>query len=288
MGKKQTKKGYLRGVRGVLLIPLESTGAMPTWATPHWIDTAQEVGIDAEVVDGESADLRGGDRLLVRLEEDDVVVGATLTFRDARFDAKAAEVVGGGTLIYDAVTDEIIGWDAPTITQQANKVPFAAHVYVQSFNAQGGREAYLKYSFRYCKGRAPTLTHTDQDWGTPEFTVKATENPATGLSTYKKEFVASLPATPPENLTADTGYDAGSVDLVWDAVDGAVTYTVYSYKGAAAPADVADWVVMDAVVATNAFEATGLDTGAVYTFAVRAENTEGLSNLSDVATVAAG
>ncbi len=189
----QIKKGYLRGVRGFLLTRLNADGSMPASPDTHWVDTSQEVGVTAEVVTGDSADLRGGDRLLLRIEEDDIIVGATLMFRDARFDAPAAEIIGGGSLIVDAISGEIVGWDAPTIEEQATRIPFQAEVYVQSYNDQGGREAYLKYTFRFCKGNAAEISHSNRSWGTPEFTVKARENPSTGESAHKKEFVDELP-----------------------------------------------------------------------------------------------
>jgi len=192
----QTKKGYLRGVRGVMITELEADGSMPVAPSLYWVDTAQEVGIEAVVIAGESAELRGGDRLLLRLEEDDVISGATLTFRDARFDAKAATLIAGGNLITELENGDlrIVGWEAPTIEEQADRIPFQAEVYVQSFNEAGGREAYLKYTFRYCKGNAANVSHGDRSWGTHEFTVKAKDNPSTLESTYKKEFVAELPS----------------------------------------------------------------------------------------------
>lgn len=306
----QVKRGYLRGVRGVLLTELEPTGADKPTAVPYWVDTAQDVDVAAEVVAGESSDLRGGDRLLLRIEEDDTIVGATLTFTDARFDGRASELIGGGTLIVEAIAaakatayigsgengtvnievdaagvagnaytvevvvagtvdaalsaaavgddltvtlgtdaqgdpddakntatlvagavsgvagftasatgtgadplvaaeaqksftdgadtyDEIVGWDAPTVEQQANRIPFKAEVYVQSFNEAGGREAYLKYVFRFCKGTAAEISHSNRSWGTPEFEIKARENPYTLESTHKKEFVAELPVQAP-------------------------------------------------------------------------------------------
>lgn len=306
----QVKRGYLRGVRGVLLTELEQNGAPKLGADPYWVDTAQEVDVAAEVVAGESADLRGGDRLLLRIEEDDTIVGATLTFRDARFDGMASELIGGGSLIVEAVgaasatanigsgahgtvvitvdaegeagndftvevviagtenaalsadlagsdltvtlgTDaqgdpdpakntaslvaaaidletgisaeatgdgdasltyaepqknftgghdafnEIIGWDAPTVEEQAVRTPFKAEVFVQSYNEAGGREAFLKYVFRYCRGTAAEISHSNRSWGTPEFSIKARENPYTLESTHKKEFVGSLPAQAP-------------------------------------------------------------------------------------------
>lgn len=192
---EQVKRGYLRGVRGVLLTPLEPDGSpKDPAADAYWIDTAQTVGVDVQVVDGEVSDLRGGDKLLVRVEDEDYIVGADLSFTDARFDAKVAEIIGAGSLIAEGEgeEEEIVGWEAPTVEDQFERDAFKAEVYVQSFNARGGREAYLKYTFRYCRGFAPNIDHSDQEWGTPEFTIKAREHPA-GESAYKKEFVDSLP-----------------------------------------------------------------------------------------------
>lgn len=206
--------GYLRGIRGILITELDQDGSYLTGPdNSYWIDTAQQAEVTAEVVAGETADLRGGDRLLLRLEEDDVIVGVNLTFRDARFDAEATEIIAGGTLITaDSIqaaafgerveVGDVIGWIAPTIEEQATRTPFQADVYVQSFDEYGGREAYMVYSFTYCRGRMPETSHSDRGWGTPEFEVKARQNSGLQLSTYQKLFVPSdaldaLPNTPP-------------------------------------------------------------------------------------------
>lgn len=195
----QVKRGYLRGVRGILITKLEVDGSeseseseLDPTILKHWVDTSQEVDVSAEIVAGETAELRGGDRLLLRLEDDDIIVGATLTFRDARFDGAAAELIGGGNVIADQ-NDNIIGWNAPTVEEQAERSPFEAKVYVESFNAAGGREGWLEYTFRYCKGRSAEITHSNRGWGTPEFEVKAKERPHDGASVYQKVFVDSLP-----------------------------------------------------------------------------------------------
>lgn len=282
MPKTQVKRGYLRGVRGVLITPLNEDGSK-LYPAPekHWIDTAQEVSVEAEVVEGESGELRGGDRILVRIEEDDIVVGATLGFTDARFDAKATELIAGGTLIYDGNDpDVIIGWDSPKIEEQYSKKPFEAEVFVQAFNAEGGREAYLRYTFRYCKGSAPNITHGDQEWGTPEFTLKARENPSTKESTYKKEFVSVLPPDPPENLQATPGTE--EVVLSWNAVTGADVYKVYYFKGEEAPADPNDWIEAVDDHDETEYTVTGLDGGDKYVFAVVASNEAADSGLSEV------
>lgn len=197
---EQKQRGYLRGVRGILVTPLNLDGSMPTSPETYWVDTAQEVALSVEIVEGESADLRGGDRQLVRIEEESTIVGVDLTFRDARFDAELTEIIAGGSLVMGETIVEgetgqvVLGWEAPKVADQTDRTPFQAEVYVQSFNAEGGREAYLVYQFRYCKGYVPEITHGDRAWGTPEFEIMARENPATAKSTYQKSFVASLPA----------------------------------------------------------------------------------------------
>lgn len=196
MAQIQKKSGYLRGVKGAILVPLNPDGSMPATPERHPIKTTQNVGVELEVVEGESSELRGGDQLLALVEEEDYVVGANITLTDARFDAKAAVIIGGGQLI--TVDDgtgnqEIVGYVAPTLEEQAQRTPFQLEVYVANYNKSGGVDGWLKYTFPFCKGRSPNIEHQDREWGTPEFEIKARENPATGESVYRKEFIDQLP-----------------------------------------------------------------------------------------------
>jgi hypothetical protein len=192
----QQKTGYLKGCRGLILTPLNEDGSLPSTPVKHAIKTSQSVSVELETVDGESGELRGGDRVLARFEEHDVVVGANLTFTDARFDAQAAQIIGGGELITvtEGTDQRVTGWSAPTIEQQSTRTPFKAELYVTNFNKSGGVDGYLRYTFPYCIGYAPGIEHQDQEWGTPEFEIRARENPSTGASYVQKEFVDTLPA----------------------------------------------------------------------------------------------
>lgn len=191
----QAKSGYLRGCRGLLLTPLNPDGSMPSNPVKYAVKTSQSVSVELETVEGESAELRGGDRTLVWYEEHDVVVGANLTFTDARFDAQVAQIIGGGQLITqnDGAGERVIGWAAPTIEEQAQRIPFQMELYVANYNSSGGIDGYLKYTFPYCIGYAPNIEHEDQDWGTPEFEIRARQNPSTGAPYVTKEFVDTLP-----------------------------------------------------------------------------------------------
>lgn len=194
----QRKRGYLRGCRGILITGLNADGSMPVSPTKVWVDTAQEASLEAEIVEGESSDLRGGDRLLSRVQENDVTLGMNIDFTDARFGDEALLIMQGGTLITEEVdgVEEIIGWEAPKVSEQSEKHPFQADLYIQSHNSEGGREAYLRYTFPYCEGSFTSIEHSDQDWGTPEFALRARENPATKASAYSKRFVTGLPDAP--------------------------------------------------------------------------------------------
>jgi hypothetical protein len=158
----------------------------------YWVNTPEEVGYTAKVEAGAEDTLRGGDQVLTSVKDPDIVKGITLAIRDARFDAKLAEIIDGGILIEDG--GDIIGYTAPTMAAQATPIPFRAKVYVQSFDETGHREAYLAYTFFYCIGKLGNITHTDKAWGSSIFNVDASENPSLATGTFEKRFVADLPA----------------------------------------------------------------------------------------------
>ncbi|NPV44805.1 MAG: hypothetical protein HPY70_12660 [Firmicutes bacterium] len=195
MAATQVKKGYLRGVRGLILIPLNPDGSDKTPQERHPIKTPQAIELEMEVLEGESFELRGGDRPLLRGEEPDTTVGVNLTITDARFDLAAVQYIAGGTLITQTskTGEEIIGWEAPTIEQQSELRPFALEVYVANYDEKGGVDGFIKYEFPYCIGRAPAISHSDREWGTPEFEIRARQNPAKGGGPWKVEFVDTLP-----------------------------------------------------------------------------------------------
>ena len=190
----QKKTGYLKGCRGLILTPLNEDGSMPATPQKHAVKTSQSVSVELESWEGESGELRGGDRGLARFEEHDVVVGANLTFTDARFDAEAAQIIAGGSVVTDELDPEtVVGWKAPKIEEQGTRIPFQCEVYVANYNSSGGLDGFLKYTFPYCIGYAPGIEHQDQEWGTPEFEIRARENPATGEPYVSKVFVDQLP-----------------------------------------------------------------------------------------------
>jgi len=185
-------KGASTGAGVVVDETAHLTGGSDQQGANYWVGTPEEIAYSAKIQAGEESPLRGGDQVLTTVKDPDIVTGVNLTIKDARFDAKLAQIIDGGTLIENG--GEVIGYTAPTIAAQATPTPFRAKVYVQSFDATGNREAYLVYTFVFCKGRMGNITHSDKAWGAAEFNVECGENPSTLASTYSKQFEDSLPA----------------------------------------------------------------------------------------------
>lgn len=192
----QLKKGYIRGVKGLVVTRINPDGTDDAGATPYGIKTAQQVGVEVQSVGGEESILRGGDKILARVKDPDTVVAINLALQNARFDAKAMETIAGGTLIevVEGADTRIVGWEAPTIEAQQNPPYFKAEVYATNHNARGGIDGYVKYTFYYCRATFGNETLQDQNWVIPEMNIECMENPSLSGGIYKKEFVDALPA----------------------------------------------------------------------------------------------
>lgn len=99
MPEKQAKTGYIRGVRGIVITPILESGAPAVAAASYGINTAQQIGVEAVVVTGATDELRGGDKLLAHIEDNDIVTGMKLNVQDAKVDLMGLTKMAGGTLV---------------------------------------------------------------------------------------------------------------------------------------------------------------------------------------------
>ncbi len=193
----QIKKGYIRGVRGVIITPINEDGAdkEPT-STPYGMKTAQRIGVGVVSEAGGASVLRGGDKVLAYVKDPDTVVAVNLTLLNARFDAEAIKVLAGGTLITktEDLDEQVVGWKAPSIEEQQTPPYFKAEVYAASHGSRGQVEGYIKYIFHYCRATFGDETLEDNQWSVPEMRIEVLENPTLTGGLYDKEFVDTLPA----------------------------------------------------------------------------------------------
>jgi hypothetical protein len=191
----QTQTGYLKGCHGAVITALQADGSAALTPVRHALTTPQSVGCDMNIVEGEESTLRGGDKILTTVKEQNIYTSGTLTFVDAKFDAKLLEIIDGGSIIevVEGTDTRITGYRAATKAQQYARLPFNLEVYIENYNSQGSLDGYIKYTFVYGKGIASNIAHEDQSWSTPEFSVRVEENPQLSQGMYDKEFVAALP-----------------------------------------------------------------------------------------------
>jgi len=193
----QIKKGYIRGVRGLVITGIQADGTeQDPPATPYAIKTAQQVAVSVVSEGGNAAVLRGGDKVLAYVKDPDTIVAINLTLQDARFDAAAIKELAGGELItvQEDTEERIVGWEAPSIEAQQDPPYFKAEVYATSHGSRGEVEGYIKYTFHYCRATFGNETLQDQNWVVPEMNIEVLQNPSLTTGLYKKEIVDALPA----------------------------------------------------------------------------------------------
>lgn len=189
-------KAILYGIRLIRVKKLQPDGSEDTSAQWEKIEGPQEAALEPEYEEGEENTLRGGDKLLATIKDDDVLKALNITLRDARLSAQAVQIIaGGGTVITDGGSGVPIGYEAPKMSDP--KFPFEMEIYVANY-ADGGAGAkvknFLKFTFKFCEGRLPSITLSDRSFATPEIEIKCTENPAQNAAIFRWEEVEALPA----------------------------------------------------------------------------------------------
>lgn len=180
----------LYGLRLARLAPLGADGKLPE--TPEWkvIDTPQQAQIQPQVITGQQQEIRGGDRLLATIQEDDQYVGVDLTFQDAILSGEVLALIAGGTFENGEYTPPAVG---------APRTGFAMELYVAQYEEGSNHESdligYAVFEFPNCKGSLASFTAQGQNFLVPSYTIRARDNKAEGKRFMRfREFVESLPA----------------------------------------------------------------------------------------------
>src|SRR5690606_2653504 len=185
----------LVGIRLVRVAPLESDGSIPTSPQWHEIDTPQQANVSVVTRQGQEIEIRGGDRLLAVITEEDDITGMDVTFQDAAFDLQTLAVIDGGSLTGTAPDQEYeprpIGTPHPR---------FCAEIYVARY-AEGTSQAsdivgYTKIYFPNCTGVLSGLNLQNQTAAAPQFTIRARDHIKENLRFVRFSLVPALPTGP--------------------------------------------------------------------------------------------
>src|SRR5690606_3415588 len=180
----------LYGVRLLRVAPLED-GKLPV--DPQWvaIETPQQANVTPVVSQGQQQELRGGDKLLAVIQEDDDYIGVDITFTDAKMNGEAMAIISGGT--WDGTE-----WEPPALG--APRAHFAAELYVAEY-AEGSQHqsdhvGFIVFTFPNVSGSLPSFTAQDRQFLVPQFTLRCRDNthetPKKRFMSWKK--VTALPA----------------------------------------------------------------------------------------------
>lgn len=156
------------------------------------VATPQQVGFSPQITEGTKHEHRGGDRLIVTIEELDKLTGMNATFQDAILNYEAMALIGGGKTT-------ATGYEALTLAEQAEpRTPFMAEVYIAKY-AEGSQVessiiGYTKVTLWNCTGNIPTFTAQDQNFLVPSYTIKSRDNMGQAKPCFSIDDVDSLPA----------------------------------------------------------------------------------------------
>ena len=163
----------LYGVEQVDIKNLLSTGAEDASATEYSIDNPQDVGITAVYIDGTRVELRGGDDLIAIVEEADKLLGFDVSLKVAQLMPEVDETICGGV-----ATPASGQWTSP-ISDAEEAYPFYMYVWIKNYTESDSRsvqDGYIKFTFPFCTGRRAGQDHSQQNFGSPSYTIEARRN----------------------------------------------------------------------------------------------------------------
>ena len=182
------------GCRMLEVTPLDEYGA-PKIEDAELFEVPQEANVTFNIDEGDEQELRGGDRLIAKVKEEDYLTSADITFTNAVLNAAAIKIItGGGTIEGDD------GFKAPTLSEQeTGRDAFQARLYVARYNEGtvdvGDEIDYTRFTFHNCKGTLSGFNPTGGEFVVPEFNIHCTENTAAEEPIYEFDFVNELPTS---------------------------------------------------------------------------------------------
>jgi len=179
----------LYGTRLLRVAPLDVDGGVPD--APVWVSvtTPQSANVTPVVSQGQQQELRGGDKLITVIQEDDEYIGVDIQFQDAVLNGDAVAVIAGGTFTAKKYTPPALG---------AARTHFTAELYVAMYadgaQHQSDVSAWYKFVFPNVSGSLPSFNAQDRNFLVPQFTLRCRDNLVDSLRFMTWEEVAQLPA----------------------------------------------------------------------------------------------
>jgi hypothetical protein len=180
------------GVKQIRVTPLLDTGAADPSASAITSTKIQTINITPAYVDGNQADLRGGDAIVASIQEEDTFKGVNLTMNLATVEAEIKTALVGGTWDSDKK------WSAPVDSTEM-PYPFKLEVWATNYtesDSDSTADGYIKHDFAFCKrGRLGNKDMDQQAFSNEQYTFEARKNssdPSAIVAAWEHDEVASI------------------------------------------------------------------------------------------------
>ena len=147
-----------------------------TWSE---FDSIIDFDISPEIEEGKKSVLRCGGKIRNTYQGPDELTGATLKLTFCCQDANAEFIINGavGTVTFDASSPPCaIGYEEPLPSEQANSLPFEAKIYLREVSGSD-TIGYKEIHFYHCSPTFLSEKGAQEDYTTPEYTIKCADNP---------------------------------------------------------------------------------------------------------------
>ena len=181
----------LYGVRQVRVTPLLEDGSADGSATAITSTVIQTINITDVYIDGNQADLRGGDAVVASIQEADVYKGENLTMNLATVEADLKAAMVGGVAVADK-------WSAPV---DATEMPYPYYLEVWQANytesdSESTQDGFIYHEFAFCKrGRLAGKDMDQQAFSLEKYTCEARRNesnPSDIKPAWEHDIVAAI------------------------------------------------------------------------------------------------
>jgi hypothetical protein len=188
---KEKKMAVIYGVKQIRVTPLLDTGAPDASATAITSTKIQKINITDIYIDGNQADLRGGDAVVASIQEDDIYKGENLSMSLATAEADLKAAMAGGTATDDK-------WEAP---KDATEMPYPYKLEVWATNftesdSESVADGYIYHIFAFCKrGRLGGKDMDQQAFSVENYTCEARRNdsdPSDIKAAWEHDIVESI------------------------------------------------------------------------------------------------
>lgn len=169
----------------VILTQIKVTGG-----TTHSFSTADEIGCEPVIEEGEQKSLKIKSQLIASKQTPDVILGHDMTCKDNVFNPELLADLQGGEVTKSS--GQFTKYVAPRVGALPNTKVFDFIAYIEVVGEDGPTGEYLKHTIPNCRGTFISPNFKDGEYYASEYTIKS--RPPIGVNLYTVDLITELPS----------------------------------------------------------------------------------------------